>query len=229
MTSPAHEGGAPQYPEGTVQHLLDTDLVTRKTREVLDGRVQACAQPSRPPPRFFSDAEIRTLAAVCARLIPQPGREHPIDIARAIDERLAQGKSDGWRYDSMPPDADAYRLELRGLDETARIMFGTGGDHRFESLSTAQQDMVLAAVKRGDAQGVVWTIMPATTFMEELLAEAVEFYYSHPLAEDEIGFAGMADAHGWQRIGLDELASFEPRSLNRAPSAAKAMDAVAGT
>jgi gluconate 2-dehydrogenase gamma chain len=55
--------------------------------------------------------------------------------------------------------------------------------------------------------------MSAPRFFEELLAEATECYYSHPVGADEIGFTGFADAHGWQRIGLNQLEPFEPRAL----------------
>ncbi|MGI9090989.1 MAG: gluconate 2-dehydrogenase subunit 3 family protein [Gemmatimonadaceae bacterium] len=204
------------YPPGMVRRLLRTDLVTPKTREVLDGRLTAHAATAKPEPRFFSSAEFRTLESACTRLIPQPDRERPIDLAGAIDQRLAEGKTKGWRYDSMPPDGEAYRIGLRGLDETARAMFGSERDVAFDALEHLQQDAVLAAVQRGEAQGLAWQTMPAVTFLEELLTEAVECYYSHPLAEDEIGYAGFADAHGWQQIGLDSLAPFEPRALGEA-------------
>lgn len=205
------------YPHDTVGQLLQTDLVTPKTREVLESRIAAHAETAKTgkaEPRFFSGAEFRTLEAACKRLIPQPDREHPLDLAGAIDQRLAGGKTDGWRYDSMPPDREAYRRGLRGLDETARTMFDSDSKTYFEALDAAQQDAVLAAVQRGNARGATWATMPASRFFEELLAEAVECYYSHPLAEDEIGYAGFADAHGWQRIGLNRLAPFEPRSLD---------------
>lgn len=201
------------YPSDTVGRLLHTDLVTPKTREVLEGRIAAHAKTDKTEPRFFTGAEFRTLERVCDRLIPQPDREHPVDLAGAVDQRLAEGKTDGWRYNSMPPDGEAYRRGLHGLDETARAVFGNDRDVRFEALDIAEQDAVLAAVQRGDARGVTWDMMPGNRFFEELLAEVVECYYSHPLAEDEIGYAGFADAHGWQRIGLDRLAPFEPRAV----------------
>ncbi|MBW3634848.1 MAG: GMC family oxidoreductase [Armatimonadetes bacterium] len=52
--------------------------------------------------------------------------------------------------------------------------------------------------------------MPSPRFFEELLAEATEHYYAHPLAQEEIGYAGFADAPGWKRIGLDERENREP-------------------
>lgn len=210
----------PNYPPGTAHRLLATDLVTPKTREVLAARIAAHAAAHPLPPRFFTCAEFTTLEAVCARLIPQPDREHPIDLAGAIDQRLADGKTDGWRYDNMPPDGEAYRRALGGIDDAAAAMSNRSLGHsleaRFATLGAARQDAVLLAVQRGEAPGAAWKTMSATRFFEELLAEVVESYYSHPLAEDEIGYGGFADAHGWQRIGLDQLEPFEPRAFRDA-------------
>lgn len=203
----------PTYPKGTTSRLLATDLVTPKTREVLGARIAAYEHPGAPEPGFFSSDEFRTLQAVCARLIPQPDRDHPIDLAGAIDQRLAASKTNGWRYDTMPPDGEAFRRALRGLDETARTMSNGAPDINFERLDASTQDVVLTAVQRGDAAGDVWETMPSTRWFEELLTELATSYYSHPLAQDEIGFAGYADAHGWQRIGLNELELFEPRPI----------------
>ncbi len=196
----------PTYPPGVVRRLLATDLVTPPTRAALQARLDEAASSD---PRFFDPTAYTTLHAACARLIPQPGRVPPIDLARDIDRRLAEGGSDGWRYDRMPPDREAYRLGLRGLDETARTMFGAD----FAVLDGPHQDAVLAAVQRAEAPGASWTRLPADRFFEELLGECVEGYYSHPLAQEEIGYVGMADAHGWQAVGLDQLAPHEPRPL----------------
>lgn len=212
----------PAYPEGTASRLLATDLVTPKTREVLNARIAAYEKPDAPVSRFFTSAEFRTLQAVCARLIPQADREHPIDLAGAIDQRLAAGKTNGWRYDAMPPDGEAFRRAMRGLNEAAQAISNGGPNTGFETIADSAQDKVLAAVQRGDATGKVWETMPSTRWFEELLTEVATSYYSHPIAQDEIGFAGYADAHGWQRIGLNELESFEPRPINAAQDEAKA-------
>ncbi len=194
------------YPAGTVRALLETDLVTPPTRRALEERLQQSAVTA---PRFFDARDFATLRAACARLIPQPEREHAIDLAGALDERLADGRCDGWRYDQMPPDGEAHRRGLRGLDESAQLMCNAS----FQQLDAAQQDEVLRAVQRGEAGGATWEKLPAHRFFEELLAELTEIYYSHPLAKEEIGDASMADAHGWQSIGLDEHAAHEPRAL----------------
>jgi gluconate 2-dehydrogenase gamma chain len=118
----------------------------------------------------------------------------------------------------MPPDPEAFRRAMCGLNETARTMSNDDRvtDHgtHFEMLDGHVQDMVLTAVQRGDAAGATWETMPSARWFEELLTELAALYYSHPIAQDEIGYAGYADAHGWQLIGLDELESFEPRPMS---------------
>jgi hypothetical protein len=190
-----------------VRDLTATDLVTPQTRAVLRSRLEG--GDDSPSPRFLSPEEFATLAAACARLIPQDDRVTRVDLPANIDWRLAEEKSDGWRYDGMPSDGEAYRQGLRGLDESARVL------HRasFHELDGFRQDDVLAAVQRGTAPSSAWATLPQVRFFEELLAELCECYYSDPLSQEEIGYVGMADARGWHRIGLNERESHEPGPL----------------
>ncbi|MFN2454506.1 MAG: gluconate 2-dehydrogenase subunit 3 family protein [Pyrinomonadaceae bacterium] len=196
------------YPSGTVRALLETEFVTPLTREVLRSRL-APPDAADAPPRFFDAETFATLRAACARLIPQPERAHSVDLAGSIDARLAGNMSDGWRYNTMPPDRESYRLGIRGLDESAQAMFG----HSFQELDAPSQERLLLAVQRGEVMGESWQRVSAQRFFEELLAEVTECYYSDPLAQEEIGYVGTADAAGWHKIGLDVLEEREPRSL----------------
>lgn len=192
-----------RYPSNTVRDLLKTDQVTDATRQVLTERLDAPVHR----PTFFTAQECDLLQAVCMRLVPQDDHPELIDIAGNIDKRLSQQKSDGWRYDTMPTDGDAYKLGLKAIDESSLLRFG----QPFQSLSTEQQDILLAAVQKSEAPGPIWQQLPADRFFEELLTEATENYYSHPLAQEEIGYVGMADVPTWQRIGLNQLEDREPR------------------
>lgn len=194
---------APSYPPGSVRMLIESDLVTPPTRDALQARLRT---PEVVEPRFFDMAAFELLCAVCDRLIPQPERPRPIDLSGTLDTRLADGVGDGWRYAHMPPDADAHRMGLAGIEQAADGMFG----QCFAQLSEVQADDVLRAVQRGAAAGAVWTALDPRRYFEELLAQMTDIYYSHPLASEEIGYAGMADAHGWQHIGLDEYETHEP-------------------
>lgn len=194
------------YPSGTVRALLDTPHVSEATRAALQERLDA------PPyqPQFFDADTYRLLQAVCARLLPQPERgAEAIDLPAGIDERLLNGLADGWRYDVLPPDREAYRLGLGGIQQAAQAGFG----QEFGALTAEQQDQVLQAVQAGTAPGDLWLKVDAQRFFEELLAEATILYYCHPLAQEEIGYVGMADLPAWTRIGLDEREDREPQEV----------------
>ena len=160
------------YPTGSVRHLLQTSRVTSKTREVLEERLAANSSN----PQFFDAELFAILQAAAARLISQSDQLELIDVAYALDKRLAEGTGDGWRYNTMPPDPVAHRAGLRGLEESAHLMFGNG----FTSLNGAEQDVVLEAIQQGKALGSIWQQIIAPRYFEELLAELTETYYSHP-------------------------------------------------
>ena len=193
---------SPIYPPGTVRALIESDLVTPPTRQALRERMRRQSGS----PRFFDGHAFAVMKAACDRLIPQRERERPIDLAGALDCRLADGQGDGWRYAKMPPDADMHAKGAAGLDQASQAMFGCG----FAQALCVERNAVLRAVQSGRAAGAVWAEMDAACYFEELLALLVDIYYAHPLALEEIGYVGMADAHGWQAIGLDEREAHEP-------------------
>lgn len=183
--------------------LIESDLVTPATRRALRARLKTATVEE---PRFFDRTSFATLCAVCDRLIPQPGRPRPIDLAGMLDTNLVGGEGDGWRYAHMPPDTVMHSAGMTGIGQAAAGMFGRA----FTLLTDCEQDDVLLAVQRGAAPGPVWLAMDPRRYFEELLALLVDLYYAHPLASEEIGYAGMADAHGWQVIGLGEREAHEP-------------------
>jgi hypothetical protein len=136
---------SPRYPDGTVRLLLDTNLVTEATRAALQARLDA------PPyePQFLEPATYDLLRAVAACLFPQPDRPEPIELAPSVDQRLAAGRSDGWRYDTMPPDREAYRLGLGGINQAAQALF----QQEFRALSPDNQAAVLQLVQEEKALG----------------------------------------------------------------------------
>lgn len=180
-----------------IRNLLGGRHVSAATRTVLMVRLDA---PPVAVPRFLTLAEFRTLQAVCARLLPD-GRvlDGRVAVAGPMDARLADGKADGWRYDAMPDDGTAMRAGLSALDGAAQALAGLD----FADAPPDARDAVLAAVQSGTPPGPAWA-MPPGRFFEELLAEATEVFFAHPLAQELIGYSGMADQPGWTRIGLDE-------------------------
>ena len=193
----------PVYPSGTVRALLATEHVSAATRAAVQARLDASAYV----PQFLAPESFALLEAVAARLLPQPDRpDAPIALASAVDQRLAEGRADGWRYDALPPDRETYRLGLGGLQEIARALFQAD----FMTLRPEQQDAVVQALASGTPPGATWQTLDATRFFEELLAEITETYYAHPLAQEEIGYVGLADLPAWTRIGLNEKEDREP-------------------
>jgi gluconate 2-dehydrogenase gamma chain len=188
----------------TSQDLLPTEHVSAATRAALTQRLAATEAAVGYEPQFFAPESYQLLVAVVGRLFPQPERPVPIPVAPAVDERLAQGKSDGWRYDALPPDREAYRLGLGGIEQIAQALFQAN----FEHLAPAQQDAVIESLASGNPPGEAWQSMRADRFFEEMLAELTENYYAHPWAQDEIGYVGYADLPAWTKIGLNEK---EPR------------------
>ncbi|HEX5416771.1 MAG TPA: gluconate 2-dehydrogenase subunit 3 family protein [Chloroflexota bacterium] len=149
-----------------------------------------------PKIRFFTEDEARLLVAVADRIIPQDDRApaERIPIVPWIDDSLYNHITNGYRYEDMPPQEEAWRLGLRGIDETARIRLGKG----FRELTEAEQDEVLVAVATGKAEGETWQTMPAKRFWDAHLIGAIcEQYYSHPTAWNEIGFGGPAYPRGY--------------------------------
>ncbi|OGX83286.1 hypothetical protein BEN47_17605 [Hymenobacter lapidarius] len=188
----------PTYPSGTVCALLATEHVSEATRAALQSRLDA---PAAYEPQLLAPETFALLEAVAARIFPQPDRpENPIALAPAVDQRLAEGRADGWRYDALPPDREAMRLGLGGIDEIAQELFQAD----FMALSAEQQDAALQALANGNPPGTIWQTLNAGRFFEELLAELTETYYAHPLAQEEIGYVGMADLPAWTKIGLNE-------------------------
>ena len=191
----------------TFQELLPTDHLSAATRAALTQRLADAAQAATYEPQFFAPETYQLLVAVAARLFPQPERPVPIPLAPSVDDRLAKGKSDGWRYDALPPDREAYRLGLGGIEQIAQSLFKAD----FGQLAPAQQDEVITALASGNPPGEVWHTLNANRFFEEMLAELTAVYYAHPWAHDEIGYTGYADLPAWTKIGLNEK---EPREAD---------------
>ena len=127
---------------------------------------------------------------------------------------MTDGRADGWRYDALPPDREAYRMGLGGIQEIAQAQFQTD----FMNLEAAQQDAVLHTLAGSHPPGTTWQTLDAGRFFEELLAELAATYYAHPLAQEEIGYVGMADLPAWTKIGLNEKEDREPKPKKRLSS-----------
>jgi hypothetical protein len=214
---PAGGGGRTAYPEYDVmapdkwRHDWDA-----KTRQMVLDRLHYV-----PTRSFFSAEAFATLVAVCQRLLPQDDRpaELRIPIAPLIDEGLAHGDGDGYRYEDMPWDDAAYHLGLAGIGQTSRALFG---EVAFTDLETHAQDEVLAAIEDGDPPGDVWRELPARRFFRRLVQDVIAAYYAHPAAWNEIGFQGPASPRGHIRLALGQRDPWEAEETAPLPPEARA-------
>ena len=169
---------------GAIWSLMQSSRTTIPTRTVMVNRLR---RPAVSEPSFFGEREFATLRAVCARLVPPP-EGVSIDVAGAIDGRLAKGDCDGWRYDALPGDGDAYRLGLKLLDELC------GG--AFAAADADAQDAALLQVQQ--SRQPLGDLARPDRFFEDLLAEAAEVHFSNPAVQAEMNYVGFADAGGWE-------------------------------
>jgi len=180
------------------------------TRRVILDRVHNV-----PPFRFFDAHERRTLEALCARVIPQDHRplERQVPLGPWIDARCWGGHSDGFRFDDMPVNGQAWRWGLAGLDQTARALYGAEVD--FAGLDSARQDQVLERVRSGQPPGEAWQRLAAKRWWVFVaLRQITGVYYAHPYAWDEIGFGGPAYPRGYAALNAGYPEPWEPREVD---------------
>ncbi|MGH2443781.1 MAG: gluconate 2-dehydrogenase subunit 3 family protein [Chloroflexota bacterium] len=165
------------------------------TRTVIRDRIETI--PSR---RFFTEDEADTMRAVYERVMPQDDRDqaHRIYIVERVDDRLFRDLIDGYRFEDMPTEQEAYQLGIKGIEAVAQHIGGT----KFPELPLLQQDDVLWTLHAASppAGQQFWDRVPADRFWLMLVQDALEAYYSHPYAWDEIGFGGPAYPRGYFRL-----------------------------
>lgn len=171
------------------------------TRGVLARRMHGI-----PERRFFDEGEFRTLEAVCARLLPQPDRAEPVAIAPWIDAQVFENRGEGFRHPDMPPEPQAWRQGLAGIEAQARRRYAQA----FADMHPDSQDATLAAIHAGEADPADFGAMsPDRFFVHILLKSAAAIYYSHPAAWSEIGFGGPASPRGYVRLDGDRRDAWE--------------------
>jgi len=163
-----------------------------------------------PSARFLTDAEVSTLEAVADRILPQPDRtkDQKVPIVPWIDAKLFHDRRDGYRYEGMPPQREAWRLAIEGFDQTAQTLYG---GRAFLELDSARQDEILRLIENGKAAGSAWERMSASRFFRSVLCvSVVKAYYSHPTAWSEIGYSGPSSPRGHVRIWIGGVDPWEP-------------------
>lgn len=208
LTSPATGSPLPKtdqpgyYPGfSTLSQKRYWDAATRK---VIEERVSRTK-----PIRFFTPDEARTMEAVVDRILPQEDRtdERRIHILPGIDERLYENRLEGYRFDDMPPDQEAYRIAARAFEEMARTLHGRS----FHELGVREQEEILKSIHdtKPLAAHELWKQMNVERFWTLLVTDVVSVYYAHPWAWDEIGYGGPAYPRGYMRLEEGEAEPWE--------------------
>ena len=159
--------------------------------------------------RYFTPGEEATGRALCDRLLAQD-TEPRVPVLDFIDARLAEAQTDGWRYEDMPEDGQAWRDSLAYLDEDAQEKFG----QPFARCPAADQGELIQALQ--DAGSGDWHGLNSAHVWSLWTRYACTAFYAHPRAWSEIGFPGPAYPRGYKNPGVDAREPFEVRDA--APS-----------
>ena len=172
------------------------------TRRVLEER----AGPT-PHAPFLDDGHMSMLRSLVDAILPQGAVGTDVDIAGAIDRRLAAGENSGFRYAVLPPDGEAYR---QGLNAFHRMLEQTPMK-TFERMPPPAREGYIRCVMNGDVDGPAQYHL--STFIKMLRTDAVRFWMAHPEAMHATGYFGFADGatgnEGWRAIGPNSAAPFE--------------------
>ena len=152
-------------------------------------------------PCFFRPEEEQTARALVDRILGQDD-EPRVPAFELIDERLAQGRGDGYRYDDMPVDPEAWRKSIAYLDADARRRH----NQPFSALDKGKQLRLVDDVRTAEGR---WHDLPGARVFSLWVRYACTAFYSHPWAWNEIGFGGPAYPRGYKNLGFDRREPWE--------------------
>ena len=192
---PRHRRGT--APQGRSRYP-DFDVLAEAEHWDPQSRAIVLARLDDPPPlRFFDPQEAETLAAFCD-IVTAQDREPRVPVLAMVDQKLHEGRLDGFQFADMPDDRDTWRLAARGLDERARAL----GADRFVAADVELRTDIVAEFHAGELRDGVWAELPAQRAFSVLMRAVLSEYYSHPWAWNEIGFGGPAYPRGYARMGI---------------------------
>ncbi|ADP84516.1 gluconate 2-dehydrogenase subunit 3 family protein [Pseudofrankia inefficax] len=153
---------------------------------------------------FFTPPEAAIAGRLLDLLLAQDG-EPRVPVLALVDGRLAAGETDGWHYDDLPQDAQAWRDTLGFLDADARDAHGLG----FAELDEPAQAAIIQAVQDRTRDGQDWHRWAAARSWSLWTRYACTAFYSHPWAWNEIGFPGPAYPRGYLNPGVNAREHWE--------------------
>jgi Gluconate 2-dehydrogenase subunit 3 len=151
---------------------------------------------------FFTPAEQAVAGALLDLLLAQHD-EPKVPVLALVDRRLAADETDGWIYDDMPEDRDAWRFTLAALDADAREKFG----QQFHQLRLDEQAALIEVVHQADK----WRGLTGAHVWSLWTRYACAAFYSHPWAWNEMGFGGPAYPRGYKALGVGKREHWEVR------------------
>jgi hypothetical protein len=154
---------------------------------------------------FFTPAEVGIAAPLLDLLLAQDG-DPRVPVLALIDQRLAVGETDGWHYDTLPEDAQAWRETLAALDDDAR---SAHAGRSFAALVPSEQAELVQAVQDLSSDGKTWHDWPAKYIWSLWTRYACTAFYSHPWAWNEMGFPGPAYPRGYLNPGVEARERWE--------------------
>jgi hypothetical protein len=190
---PARGGG--RFPGFDV--TAQTEYWDDRTRSVVVSRLEPPAAP-----RFFTPQEQVTASALFDQLLYQP-HEPRVPVMQMVDARLADHETDGWHYETMPPDDMAWQRTLAALDDDSADRYG----HPFAECAWDNQAELLQGIQ--DLGAEKWHGMTAAHVWSLWTRYGCTAFYAHPLAWNEIGFDGPAYPRGYKNLGVDRLEGIE--------------------
>jgi hypothetical protein len=202
-TTPQMHGRYPDY-----DCLEEADHWDELTRALVVDRVERV-----PQLRFFVDAEAATLEAFCDVVLAQDA-EPRIPVLAFVDQKLFEGRLDGYQYAGMPDDGETWRLVARALDEAARA----GGADSYANAPGHLQLAISDGFGEGTLTGSVWQEVEIKHVWAVVMRSVLAAFYSHPWGWNEIGFGGPAYPRGYARMGIGLSEAWEgPEALNINP------------
>ncbi len=192
--------------------LLESERVASQTRSAMEARLTAYTNWNYTP-RALDPEEFRTMRALAECVVPNAG----FDVAAAIEERIAEGSGDGWRFAALPADLDAWRKGLQSLDAAAERQFSVSfialhPDQQHELLENAAAGKLgrglLGAVHLGESADA-FSAEEMKLWFEEVRGEFAKCYMAHPATMERVGFTGFADEGGFTQIRLGQREEFE--------------------
>jgi hypothetical protein len=155
-----------------------------------------------PEIRFFTPEEARTLRAFCDVVMAQDA-EPKIPVLELVDQKLFEGKLDGFRFEDLPQDPQTWRLVARQLDATAAARGADGG------FAGAEEELQLEIVEAFSKGQLEWDGIPVGRAFSVVTRTILSEFYSHPWAWNEIGFGGPAYPRGYARLGAGQREHWE--------------------